>query len=153
MPTIAEELVRKKRVCAGHQALTTHMINKAGELLSQDAPDASSLSQLRLSLQEKLDVFKHLDGEILNLGNKGSVTEEIEQADEFKEDFYAVMVKIEHLLRSTHLRHDNTSLPDVDKFNCLRSLLQGPALDAASGLTLIAANYKEAVSILGTRAV
>ena len=39
--------------------------------------------------------------------------------------------------------HDNSSLSDIDK-----SLLQGPALDAMSGLTLTAVNYKEAVSVL-----
>ena len=47
--------------------------------------------------------------------------------------------------------HDNASLSDIDKFNYLRSLLQGPALDAVSGLTLTATNYKEAVSVLEKR--
>ena len=210
VPTMAEELVRKKRVRAGHRASTTHMINKAGELLAEEVPEASRLSQMRLSLQEKLDVLKHLDGEILDHVHEDNVAEEIEQADAFNEDIYAVMVKIEHLLKSTHPRvgmsppppspssrpvrdpvagsdppsrvskvklpkltiqpfkgdltawttfwdsykaaiHDNTSLSDVNKFNYLRSLLQGPALDAVSRLTLTAANYKEAVSILEKR--
>ena len=44
--------------------------------------------------------------------------------------------------------HDNASLSDIDKFNYLRSLLQGPAV---SGLTLTAPNYKEAVSVLEKR--
>ena len=60
------------------------MINKAGEVLSKYVPDAMRLSQLILSLQEKFDIFKHLDGEILNLVDKGKVAEEIKQADEFK---------------------------------------------------------------------
>ena len=45
----------------------------------------------------------------------------------------------------------NHSLSEIDKFNYLRSLLQGPALDAVSGLTLTAANYDEAVSVLEKR--
>ena len=45
----------------------------------------------------------------------------------------------------------NASLSDINKFYYLRSLLQGPALDAVSGLTLTAANYKEAVAVLERR--
>jgi len=44
--------------------------------------------------------------------------------------------------------HENHSLSEIDKFNYLNSLLQGPALDAVSGFTLTAANYNEAVSVL-----
>ena len=39
-------------------------------------------------------------------------------------------------------------LTDVDKFNSLRSLLEGTAYDAIAGLTLSPANYADAVSIL-----
>jgi len=45
----------------------------------------------------------------------------------------------------------NTALSDIEKFNYLRSLLQGPALDAIAGLTLTAANYREAVDVLKIR--
>ena len=41
----------------------------------------------------------------------------------------------------------NRDLSEVDKFNYLRSLLERTAKDAISGLTLTAANYKEAVEI------
>ena len=47
--------------------------------------------------------------------------------------------------------HENRSLSDIEKFNYLRSLLQGPALDAVTGLTLTAANYSEAVEVLNKR--
>ena len=46
--------------------------------------------------------------------------------------------------------HLNRSLSDIEKFNYLRSLLQGPAFDAITGLTLTAANYLEAVEVLET---
>ena len=52
VPTMAEELARKKRVRAGHRASTTRMINKAGELLAEEVPEASRLSQMRLSTGE-----------------------------------------------------------------------------------------------------
>ena len=44
--------------------------------------------------------------------------------------------------------HDNPSLTDTEKFNYLRSLLEHSALDAISGFSLTAPNYKEAVSVL-----
>ena len=47
--------------------------------------------------------------------------------------------------------HDNPDLTDIDKFNYLRSLLEGLALEAVSGLTLTSANYQEAISILEKR--
>ena len=47
--------------------------------------------------------------------------------------------------------HESPTLSDIDKFNYLRSLLERTALDAVSGLTLTAANYREAVQILEKR--
>ena len=45
----------------------------------------------------------------------------------------------------------NPGLSDVDKFNYLNSLLEGPACEAISGLKLTAANYGEAIAILKKR--
>ena len=47
--------------------------------------------------------------------------------------------------------HLNSELTDIDKFNYLRSLLEHSALEAISGLTLLSANYEEAVAILKKR--
>ena len=47
--------------------------------------------------------------------------------------------------------HNNRSLSNIEKFNYLRSLLQGPALDTIAGLTLTDANYNEAVQVLTSR--
>ena len=47
--------------------------------------------------------------------------------------------------------HNNRKLSDVDKFNCLGSLLERSAHDAIAGLTLSAANYREAIDILQKR--
>jgi hypothetical protein len=41
--------------------------------------------------------------------------------------------------------HSNHRLSEIDKFNYLRSLLEGTAYDAIAGLALSAANYGEAV--------
>ena len=47
--------------------------------------------------------------------------------------------------------HTNSKLSEVDKFNYLQSLLERTAREAISGLSLTAANYKEAVEILRKR--
>ena len=59
---MGEELVRKKRVRAGHKSSTTRMIAKVEELLSaMEAPGGLTLKQLGMSLKEKLEVIKTLD--------------------------------------------------------------------------------------------
>jgi len=47
--------------------------------------------------------------------------------------------------------HNNRSLSDIEKFDYLRSLLQGPTLNAIAGLTLTDANYSEAIEVLCKR--
>jgi len=47
--------------------------------------------------------------------------------------------------------HSNDKLSEVDKFNYLLSLLEGSAFEAVQGLTLSAANYQDAISILKRR--
>ena len=47
--------------------------------------------------------------------------------------------------------HTNNTLSEIDKFNYLRSLLQGTAYDAIAGLALSAVNYQKAVTILRKR--
>ena len=200
---MSEELSRKKRVRAGHRASATRMINKASSLLEDESPNLMTLSQLKLSLQEKLDVLKHLDEEILELVDEDSVADEIQQSDGFKEQVYAIMVRVDSCGRRSRTAtppappfpgggalasagasrdvtvrlpklsikpfkgdltawttfwdsykaaiHENLALSEIDKFNYLRSLLQGSAHEAVSGLTLTAANYKEAVSVLEKR--
>lgn len=197
---MAEELARKKRVRAGHRASATRMVTRATALLDDDHPDPTKRSQLKLSLQEKLDVLKQLDGEILGLVDEEVVADEIEQSDGFKEEVYTALVRLDGGARGASRSattppptppsgggtpsrdasvklpkltmqpfkgdlttwttfwdsykaaiHDNASLSDIDKFNYLRSLLQGSALEAVSGLTLTAANYKEAISVLQKR--
>ena len=47
--------------------------------------------------------------------------------------------------------HNNEQLSSIDKFNYLRTLLEGPAAAAVAGLTLISSNYSEAVAVLKKR--
>lgn len=47
--------------------------------------------------------------------------------------------------------HTNDRLSEIDKFNCLRSLLEESAHDAIAGLQLSAVNYNVAIEILHKR--
>ena len=92
MPT--EGLNRKKRVRAGHKASTSRLVKKVDELLAGDSPSTSKLVQVKLSLMEKLDVLKQLDGEILELIEEEALAEEIEHSDEFRDGLHASVVRI-----------------------------------------------------------
>lgn len=176
------------------------MIRKAQEFLTEDPVNHAQLAKIKLSLQEKVSVLKHLDAEIVDLVDAEEIADEIERTDTYMEDVYDVMAKLEQLFHDkssptitaaatsvscdeesaceTKVRlpkltiqpfkgeltawttfwdsyevaiHSNRSLSDIEKFNYLRSLLQGPALDAIAGLTLTAGNYREAVDVLNKR--
>ena len=94
-PELMEELARKKRIRAGHRGSTTRILNLTGDLLKADVVDGTKLAQLHLSLGEKLETLKQLDGEILELTEDGNLETEIQQADEYKERIYSVMVKLD----------------------------------------------------------
>ena len=87
---MSEGLVRKKRICAGHKSSATTMFTNVNELLLTLEPgpttDTLKLTQLKLSLQEKLETLRQLDSEILDLTEEDHLVDEIEQADIFKEE-------------------------------------------------------------------
>ena len=98
------ELSRKKRVRAGHRASATKMIVRTEDLLKSESPDHAKLYQLKQSLKEKLEVLKQLDGEILDAVEEDRVVEEIEQSDEFKENVYTAIVRVERVLEPLAVR-------------------------------------------------
>ena len=96
---MAEGLVKKKRIRAGHKALAMRILSQVDELLAAADPasptDLVRLTQLKLSLQEKLDILKRLDEEILKAPEEDKVEDEIKQAESFKEGIYSATVKID----------------------------------------------------------
>ena len=97
------ELTRKKQVRGGHKSSITKTIRKAEELLAA-LSDHVQLSRFKMSLQEKLEVVKNIDAGILELlEGEAVVTAEIEEADAFKEEIYAALVRIDELLEPSRL--------------------------------------------------
>ena len=68
------------------------MVRKAVDLLASDAPDQAQLARI---LQEKISILKQLDGQVVDLVKEEDVAEEIERADDYMEDVYDVMARLE----------------------------------------------------------
>ena len=64
---MAEALAKKKRIQVGHKASATKMMGKIDSILGAGSPDTSTLSLMKLTLQEKLETIKVLDSEIVEL--------------------------------------------------------------------------------------
>ena len=97
---MAEGLAKKKRIRAGHRASATRTLTKLNDALAAEtAPDEAKLSQLKLTLEEKLGTLKLLDGEIVELIDEDALATEIEQADDYKSEIYAALVRIDKALK------------------------------------------------------
>ena len=95
---MAEQLNRKRRVRAGHRASATRMKNRIDELLGgTEPPNTAAVAQLGMSLKEKLEVLKALalDSEALDLIEEEALAGEIEDANTFKGEIYAVLARLE----------------------------------------------------------
>ena len=104
---------RKKRIRAGHRASAMKAIGWVEDLLAPEKPNLDKLSQLKLMLSENLEMLKTLDVKILDMVKEDDLADEIEQADGFKEGVYAILVRIERVLRSILVVPNCTSVPSA----------------------------------------
>ena len=93
-------MLRKKKIRAGHQVSATRLLNQIDTALTAPTTDSDKLSQLKLSLHEKLEKLKLLDSEIVELTPEG-MEDEIEQADEYKENMNRALIMIDKVLKPT----------------------------------------------------
>ncbi len=91
----AEELVRKKRLRAGHRASTTRILGQVQPAITAEPLDVSKINQLKRSLEDKLRTLSVLDEEILGLMGEEAIEEEIGQADEIKERIYTARTRLD----------------------------------------------------------
>ena len=102
-----EQLRKKRRTRAGHKGSATRMVAKVDELMAETDPDPTTLparlTQMKLSLQEKLGDIKKLDEEILDLVEEEDVADEILQSDTYKETIYAAMAKVDQMSEATRM--------------------------------------------------
>ena len=95
----AEALTKKKKTRAGHKASATQTARQIDEIVAAEEPDKARLALLQLTLKEKLETIKKLDAEIVNLIDETVLTEEIEQADGYKETLFSALLKVDKILK------------------------------------------------------
>ena len=199
------DLKQKVKVRGGHKGYVTKTLTKCKEALSGSIDPAliKKLKEWKINLNERLDILKELDNEILNLipADK-DIEHEIDSAGVFRESIYEVIVHIDEVLEDDPKKvnvssegsqgqgaqakvisaattklpklalkkfngqptawqefydafdssvHKNSSLSDVDSFNYLRNLVEGPAYSTIAGLQLTGANYKAVLNLLKER--
>ena len=106
---MSEALARTKKVRAGHRSSATRLMHQLdGKYEIENGPTLNRLMQCKLSLNEKLDRLRALDEEILALVEDEGIADEIEQADQFKEQIQQVVFRVEHEI---NVKKSNTILP------------------------------------------
>ena len=213
---MTEALVKKRKIRGGYRSSATRTISEVYETIEAITDTeryVTKLTQCKHTLKEKLETLKRIDGEILELVNEDDITDEIDQADVFKEKIQQAIIDVSSAMKQgrattavtttvatpptsgritpptsplasitgSHVAkvklpkltlkksngdltkwttfwdtfesaiETNPDLTDIDKFNYLNSLLEGPAFEAVSELKLTAANYTEAITILKRR--
>ena len=94
-----EELTRKK-IRAGHRASATRLLIQVDDALAASPTDSDKLAQLKLSLQEKLEILKQLDSGIVDLTPEDGLDGEIEQDDGYKDGVYRALTLIDKALNT-----------------------------------------------------
>ena len=99
---MSEALTKKKRTRAGHKASATRTVKYIEEIVTGEDPDKERLALLQLTLKEKWETIKNLDAEIVDLiDDEAALTEEINQADSYKETLFSAMLKADKLLKDS----------------------------------------------------
>lgn len=93
------DLARKKRIRAGHKASVTKTMTKVDTALTAEPVDVAGLPLLKLTLNEKLEVIRTLDAEVIELiEDEEALTNEIQQADTYRESIHSYLLRIEAAL-------------------------------------------------------
>ena len=93
-----EALVKKKRIREGHKASATKVMDKIDDILGAGSPDTSTLSLMKLTLQEKLRLLKFRTQIVELIDDEAAVTTEIEQTKGYRETIHSWLLKIEKAL-------------------------------------------------------
>ena len=115
----AEELARKRKVRGGHRGSTTRILGQVEHAIAGIPPDVPKITQLKRSLEEKLQSLSTLDDEILELVPVDTIDDEILQADETKEKIYTALYQLEFVLKPIPL-DDEISLYELIRLQSIR---------------------------------
>ena len=82
--------------------------------IASEPLDVSKITQLKRSLEDKLQFLSTLDGKILTLTPEEVIEGEIVQADEIKEHIYTALSRLESALKPFSIATVHTGPPAVD---------------------------------------
>ena len=103
---MSADLVKAKRIRAGHKAVATKRIKEFDDTIAAATPGSpvqpSKLATFKISLRERLDALSKLDNEIFELiEDEGELAHEIENADAFKLTIHAAILKIDEQAKAS----------------------------------------------------
>ena len=128
--TAVEQLARKKRVRGGHRSSTTRILGQVQPSITSEPLDVSKITQLKRSLEGKLQSLSTLDDEILALTPEEAIEDEIVQADEMKEHIYTALAKLELALKPFTAAAVHADLPAVDPSSTEPPTTDRPTVDS-----------------------
>ena len=98
--TEQEQIVRKRKVRAGHKGSVTRIIAQVREMLDSEEKDETKLTQQLQTLKEKREILSKIDLEILDsLADEQEIVDEITQADAFREGVDLTVIQIQSALK------------------------------------------------------
>ena len=110
---MSEELSRKKSVRAAQRSIITKTIGTVKDLTTQPEIDKARLRHKKLALEEKREIVRRLDGEILETVKEEEIEAEIERADEVQEQIELALILVEETLKTPSSAGRAPSLPSV----------------------------------------
>ena len=96
------DLAHLKNVRAGHKGVVTKKLSDLEDAMKATPRDEDSLRQLRTVFQEKLDIIKRLNDEIVALlTDEADIVSEIAAGDDLKDNIRGALFKIEKAIGSS----------------------------------------------------
>ena len=112
--SMAEQLVKKKRMRAGHKASTSRIVALVKTTIESPQVNSSLLKRMAENLREKLATIMKLDEEILeSLTEEGEITDEIETADIYREKVDLAIIELESEISAIEQHEASKSQPPL----------------------------------------
>ena len=111
---MAEQLVKKKRMRAGHKASTSRIVAQVKTTIESPQVNLAVLKRMAENLREKLATIMKLDEEILeSLTGEDEITDEIETADVYREKVDLAIIELESEISAIEQHEASKSQPPI----------------------------------------
>ena len=96
---MSEELAKRRRLRAGHRGVAKRRLAEARDLVdAEGTPDRMALARFAFLLQEKIEILRQLDGDILNLlDDEAEIMADIEETDKFNQELFETLLRLKEI--------------------------------------------------------